>query len=120
VANGDLAVPNPSHIYKKSGVYTISHYIENKGLCYSYDAMNIGLGFRMRVFLDSVICPGSSVRLVESMSYGSGSTFYWRKPDRKLAGNEAFRWDFDDGRGYSTDTLHPILFSPKPGFTELI
>jgi gliding motility-associated-like protein len=115
VAKGDSAVPNPAHTYRKSGAYTISHYLENEGKCFSYDTMQIAIGFRMKMFLDSVICPGSSVRMVDSVSYGPSPTYFWREQDRKLAGKETLLWDFDDGRGFATDTSDPVISFSKPG-----
>lgn len=130
MANGDSVIPRPSHVYKRAGNYVMSYYLETKGRCWTQVFQKNIIGFHMQVDFDPFICPGSSVMLKDSMCYLdsslTNSTYpftasknYWHIASRKLAGREEFKWDFDDGRGFVTDTAHPVITFPKIGFYNI-
>ncbi len=127
VPKGDTLVPQPGHIYKTAGTYFIKYYLETEKKCYSNFTQKLNVGFKMSVDFDSVICPGSNVQFLDSMYYedtslppgAERSKNYWHIAGRKLKGKEEFKWDFDDGRGFVTDTAHPVISFPKLGFYKV-
>lgn len=118
IANGDTLITPPNHIYQNPGSYKIKYYLENGYKCYDTAIRNIQIGFHLSMAFDTVICPGSEVMLKDSMSYNNSKN-YWHMADRKLQGKEVFKWDFDDGRGFATDTANPVITFPKIGFYKI-
>jgi gliding motility-associated-like protein len=123
-AKGDSSISSPTHVYKKSGIYTIRFKLENENKCISQFRRRFVLGFINQLELDTIICPGNSVLLNDSFCYFDTSsvtgdiiysTNYWLDAKRKKAGKELFYWDFDDGRGFATDTSGPVIAFPKSG-----
>ncbi|MFM9946217.1 MAG: PKD domain-containing protein [Bacteroidia bacterium] len=128
--NGDSLIPRPSHVYKRAGNYVMGYYLETKGRCFTQVYKKNIIGFHMQVDFDPFICPGSIVLLKDSMCYldssltsptapFTASKNYWHIAPRKLAGKEEFKWDFDDGRGFVTDTANPVIKFPKIGFYNI-
>lgn len=111
----DSVLMRGSHLYTKPGRYYITHYVENEGRCFSKDSTYVDIGFHMKISLDSVICPGSSVQLFDTISYGDTTGYYWFRKNRRAAGLETFKWNFGDGRGFVTDTSNPVVRFPKTG-----
>ncbi len=124
-AASDSVIRAPSHKYNKAGSYLMNYYIEGQNRCYAVSEQKIIIGFNLFMAFDTVICPGSTVWLKDSMSYNDidpktkelfQSKNFWHIPSRKLAGKEEFKWDFDDGRGFVTDTANPVITFPTSGF----
>jgi gliding motility-associated-like protein len=112
---GDSILPTPEHIYKKAGAYTVKYQIENENRCYGLYSQILILGFSMNMKFDTIICPGIKVNFRDSIHYLYSTAPYWHDPARKAKGKESFKWDFDDGRGFVTDTINPVYRFAKQG-----
>jgi gliding motility-associated-like protein len=109
---GDTSIKPPKHRYKKSGIYNVTFYIENKNRCYEIYNKPVMVGFESSIDFDSIICPGEEVIFKEKLNYLYDGTDYWHNAQRKQDNKENFKWNFDDGRGFMNDTAMPkIKFS---------
>jgi gliding motility-associated-like protein len=119
MATGDSVIRAKGHVYKRPGTFVIRYYVENKNGCYSEQYKKVVIGFYMHLNFDTVICPGSMVQLKDSMYYLDSSLVfpnvispsinYWHVAERKKNNKETFVWNFDDGRGWVTDTANPVI-----------
>lgn len=118
-AKGASVIPRPKHIYKEAGAYTVNFYIENENRCYGTYNQKLILGFNMHMKFDTIICPGIKVKFKDSIFYQYSSVGYWHNLARKQQGKESFKWDFDDGRGFVTDTANPVITFPAKGIYKI-
>ncbi|MFM9945914.1 MAG: PKD domain-containing protein, partial [Bacteroidia bacterium] len=116
---GASVIHTPSHIYKKAGAYNIGYYVENENRCYGKYNQLILLGYSMNMRFDTVICPGIKVKFNDSIRYLFNLKEYWHDPNRKKLDEETFTWDFDDGRGFATDTAFPVITFPAKGIYKI-
>ncbi|MCB9252052.1 MAG: gliding motility-associated C-terminal domain-containing protein [Flavobacteriales bacterium] len=112
--NDSLLIP-VSHTYTKPGRYKLSHYLENQGKCFDVDTLKYDVGITSKIAFDSVLCPGVLVQLFDTTYYADSSEFFWNDKDRRRKHKELGYWDFDDGRGFSTDSSSPVISFPKQG-----
>lgn len=118
-AKGASVIPLPKHIYKKAGSFTVSFYIENENRCYGTYTHPIILGFSMNMDFDTVICPSKKVKFNDKIFYQGSSKGYWHDALRRAQGKELMKWDFDDGRGFVTDTALPVVTFPAKGIYKI-
>ncbi len=116
---GDSVLTVPSHTYKKAGHYFPVHWVENVNGCYGRYTGEYKIGFFPHILdFDSIICTGVSIPFNDSIFYDldTPDVNNWHIPQRRKMGAELLRWDFDDGRGFATDTLFPVYKFQNQGF----
>ncbi len=118
-ANNDSIIHSPTHIYKKAGAYNVNFHLENINRCYGTYNQLLILGYSMNMRFDTVICPGIEVMFKDSIFYQYSNISYWHDARRKALGKESFKWDFDDGRGFVTDTINPVVTFPAKGIYKI-
>ncbi|MBR9860313.1 T9SS type B sorting domain-containing protein [bacterium] len=106
--------PTVQHIYDSAGVFALQIYVEDTNGCWAQRGLKfppflIKVGYFSDFKVDSVYCPGEAFTIYDSIYYWLDPTKHWRD----TIGLEEIYWDFDDGRGFVTDTA-----LPKYAYTE--
>ena len=109
--NQDDTLPNFTHRYTKAGIYNVRFYLETDSGCVDAMARKVTVGYFNEIRGDSVMCPGDTIVLFDSLHYWGDNKMYWRIQNRP----EKFWFNVLDGQGFKHNTT-PTLFTAKhPG-----
>jgi gliding motility-associated-like protein len=118
IADGDT-IPTLYHTYTEPGDYFPRITVQTDSGCTSSNSTRMTLGYINDFYADSIICPGMTLEMYDTLRYFSSPTRYWRDTMRFLAGIETLIWDFDDGKGFDITGPTPQYTFEKAGLFEV-
>lgn len=99
------------HTFTKAGIYDVSFYLETDSGCFDATKRQVTVGYFNTIRGDSVVCPGDTLVLFDSLHYWGDDKKYWRMSNRP----ESFIFDLADGRGFVDQTTPVVFRAGAPG-----